>query len=729
MATRTPIPDPSPLLDPRSIAVVGASERIGSYADTVLRNLAFSGFGGPIWGVNPNRREVHGRPCFPSLLDLPEPADAVVVAIPAALVPAAIADAVERGCGGAVVLAAGFGEVESGRQAEEELRRIALAGGLPVCGPNGNGIVSVAGGGSIWGDSLPALVPGGVAMVSQSGNVAVNAIGSRRGINFHTIVSTGNQTVLDTGAWVEAIARREGVRSIALFQETDGDGRALAESLASCADRGVRVAVLKVGSSAAGGQAAAAHTGAVAGDHRVFRALMDEAGAAWATDPHELLELARVLAEPRALPKAPPGPRSPTRSGPAVLTCSGGDSGIAADRAEALGLDLPPLAPETLTRLGELLPEAATPGNPLDYTSLLWTETELLSEIVATVGRDPSIDQLLLFHDHPQGLRPEHEQEWSEVRRALVAGAIRSGTAAIFASTLPDLVSQEAVAELSGQGVPVVGGIPAALSAARAGRIAAPDPGRLHRIAESAGKSRAERTSRDPGPASPADRAGDPDRSWLAEAEAKLLIGEFGLVVPPGRTADDPLKCAAIAEEIGWPVAVKLSGPGIRHKSEIGAVRLDLGSRAEVEAACAGMLERYRSGREGGSGEPVEFLVEAMVEPGVELLVAARRDAVVPHVAVGIGGIWTELLDDVAVVPLPAEPDRIRAALGRLRGAAMLSGGRGTAPPDLDAVAELAATAGRVLLETDLELLELNPVAAGPDGAVVLDALARRLPD
>ncbi len=730
MTTRTPIPDPSPLLDPKSIAVVGATERIGSYADTVLRNLAFSGFGGTVWGVNPNRDEVHGRPCFPSLLDLPEPADAVVVAIPAALVPASIAEAVERGCRGAVVLAAGFGEVESGREAEDELRRIALAGDLPVCGPNGNGIVSVAGGGSIWGDSLPPLVPGAVAMVSQSGNVAVNAIGSRRGINFHTIVSTGNQTVLDTGAWVEAIARREGVRSIALFQETDGDGQALAESLATCADRGVRVAVLKVGSSAAGGQAAAAHTGAVAGDHRVFRALMEEAGAAWAGDPHELLELARVLAEPRALPTTATEarPRPATVTGPAILTCSGGDSGIAADQAEVLGLGLPSLAPETLTRLDRLLPEAATPGNPLDYTSLLWTETDLLSEIVATVGEDPSVDQLLLFHDHPQGLRPEHEEEWAEVRRALVAGAVRSGTASILASTLPDLVSQEAVAELSELGVPVVGGIPAALSAARAGRIGAPDSERLLRIAASAGKSRESDGSGVPGRGTQADRYGGFGGTWLAEAEAKQLIRKYGLVTPPGRTAGDKAACVKIAEGIGWPVALKLSGPGIRHKSEIGAVRLGLESGAEVEAACTGMLERYRSGGDRGTSDPVEFLVESMAAPGVELLVAARRDAVVPNIAIGIGGIWTELLDDVAVVPLPAEPKSVLRALGGLRGAAMLAGGRGTSAPDLEAIAEVARLAGLILIEAELELLELNPVSAGPAGVVVLDAVARRLP-
>ena len=169
-------------------------------------------------------------------------------------------------------------------------------------------------------------------MVSQSGNVAVNAIGSNRGIDFHTLVSTGNQAVLGASDWLAALAEADGVGSVAMFLEADGDGAKLASALALCAERGIGVAVLKVGASAAGARAAAAHTGALAGDQRVFRALVEEAGAAWAADPHELLELARVLAEPRARPRG--------NGGLAVLTCSGGDSGLAADEAERIGLDL-----------------------------------------------------------------------------------------------------------------------------------------------------------------------------------------------------------------------------------------------------------------------------------------------------------------------------------------------------------------------------------------------------
>jgi acetate---CoA ligase (ADP-forming) len=238
--------DTAPLLEPRSIAVVGASDRPGTYSDTVLTNLARSGFEGPVWGVNPRRDRVHGRSCVPSVADLPEAVDAVVVAIPAPGVPEVIRQVAARGCGGAVVLAAGFGEVESGRALERELRDAAVAADLPVCGPNGNGIVAARVRAPMWGDSVAPLVPGGVAMVSQSGNLAVNALGSRRGIRYHTVVSTGNQTVLDASDWLAALSEREGVRSVALFLEADGDGERLALALARCAERGVGAAVLKV---------------------------------------------------------------------------------------------------------------------------------------------------------------------------------------------------------------------------------------------------------------------------------------------------------------------------------------------------------------------------------------------------------------------------------------------------------------------------------------------------
>jgi acyl-CoA synthetase (NDP forming) len=692
-----PTPDPTPLLDPRSIAVVGANDRPGSYADIVLRNLQRAGFEGEVWGVNPKREEVHGRPCVPTVSDLPQPVDAVVVAIPAASVPAVVGEAAAAGCGGAIVLSAGFGEIEEGRELERQLRDAATAVGLPLCGPNGNGIVAVGSRAPMWGDSVAPLEPGGVAMISQSGNAAVNALGSRRGIRYHTVLSTGNQATLDASDWLAALCERDGVRSVAMFLESDGDGGRLAQALALCADRGVRVAVLKAGSTEAGLRAASAHTGAVAGEQRVFRALIEEAGGAWAQDFHELLELARVLAEPRARPSGD--------GGLAVLTCSGGDSTIAADEAGRLGAELPALAPATAHRLNELLPGAATVGNPLDYTAMIWGDTDLLRRITVTVGDDPAIDQLLVLYDHPQGLAPEAAAEWAAVRAGIVAGAAETEAATLVASTLPDLIDDEASGELAERGVPAVAGLRTALVCAQALRIPPGDPSRLREIARATASAHG-------------DDAGRADDGWVDEIDAKELLRAAGLPVPDGRVVPDEEEAALAARELGGPVAIKASSPALRHKSEAGALRLGIDTEDGARAAYSEVA--------GAAGDGARVLVERMAPPGVELLLAARADAVVPALVIGLGGIWTEALDDVAIVPLPARADRVATAIRSLRGAAALEGGRGGDAADVDAVAELGAGVGSLLLDSGLDLIELNPVAVHAEGCTALDAIARR---
>jgi acetate---CoA ligase (ADP-forming) len=551
----------------------------------------------------------------------------------------------------------------------------------------------------MWGDSAPPLEPGPVAMVSQSGNVAVNALGSLRGIGWHTLISTGNQAVCDASDWLAAITELDGVGSVALFLESDGDGASLAEALARCADAGIGVAVLKVGASEAGARAASAHTGALAGDQRVFRALIEEAGGAWATDPHELLDLAKALAEPRARPRGRPGEPP---GGLAVLTCSGGDSGVAADRAEEIGLPLPPLQPETRERLAELLPDAATVANPLDYTAMIWGDAERLRQIVAVVGADPGIDQLLMLYDHPHDLSPESEASWAAVREGILAGAAEADAAVIVASTLPDLIEDEACRELAARGVPALAGLRTALRCALALRAEPGNAARLRAIGRSA---RALRPAADAG------------QRWLDEASAKALIASAGIAVPDGRTVDGEEACVAVALEIGLPVVLKLAAPSLQHKSDYGAIALGLATEAEVRAAFGRLMA-------SPAAVGARVLVERMAAPGTELFVAARADGVVPALVVGLGGIWTESLDDVAIIPLPADRARVERALLGLRGATLLDGGRGAEPLDVSAVAELAVRAGELLGEEGLQLLELNPVVAYAQGCVALDASA-----
>ena len=682
------------LLRPRSVAVVGASERDDSYAGETLLNLRLAGFAGPVWGVNPKRAEAHGFPCFPSLSELPEVPDAVVVGIPAAGVPEVVEEAGALGCGGAVVYGAGFGEIALGAEHQRRLSEAAARHSLPVCGPNGNGIVALHSGAAMWGDTLRALEPGTVALVSQSGNVAVNALAARRGLRFHTVVSCGNSVAVDPADWMAALARDDTVRSIALYLEGDGDGALLCEALAECAERGVGVAVLKAGESSAGAAAATAHTGAVAGDQRVFRALVKEAGAAWAEDVHDLLEIAKAC----AVPAAPPA-----LGGLAILTCSGGDSALAADECARLGLRLPLLAADTAARLRALLPDAATVGNPLDYTALIWGDVERLSDIIVTVGDDPSVDRILIFYD--QATDAGRGGSWAAVREGIRLGASRCPVPVMVSSTLPELLDEHAALAFIDAGVPAVAGLRTGLACAAALLGPTPDPARLSEIATAARSARASTP--------PAAANGS---RWLSEHEAKELLRAASLPVVDGRLVSSEDDAAVALAELGGHVAVKLSGPSLQHKADVGALFLDVRTEDAVRKAHRDLNELGVDG--------ARVLVERMAPPGTELLVAARADAVVPCLVVGAGGVWTEALDDAAVVPLPATPDRVEAALRTLRAAALFTGGRGRPALDVGAAARLAAAAGDLLLSSGLELLELNPVLVHEQGAVAVDAVA-----
>ncbi len=700
--------DLSRLLRPRSVAVLGATDRPASYGAQALLNLEAVGFAGPVWGVNPRRSEVLGYACVPTLADLPQPVDAVVIAIPAAGVAAAVEQVGALGCGGAVVIGAGFAEVPEGVSLQRDLVDAARRHELPVCGPNCNGIVAMHARATLWGDALTPREPGPVALVSQSGNVAVNALATRRGLRFHTVIASGNQAVLGAADYLSFLAGSAAVGSIALYLEDDGGPR-LCEGLAECAEAGVPVAVLKVGSSPAGARAATAHSAALAGDQRIFRALIEEAGGVWAADVHELLEVAKALA---ALRRARRGRAVPRPGGLGIMTCSGGDSAQAADEAARLGLELPALAPATCERLRALLPPAATVANPLDYTAMIWGEGALLRDLVATLGDDPAIDHMLVFYDQFPGLTGAVSEASDAVREGIIAGAAASPAATMICSTLPELLDDDAAWQCVQSGMPAVAGLRTGLACVAAMRAAPGDPARLREIATAAHQ----RPSHENDSESQSQAA---ESLWLSEQDAKELLRAGGIEVVDGRVVADAADAVTALGQLGGRIALKLSSAAVQHKSEKGAVWLGLASEAEVADAFA-RLEPLVA-QFGGA-----VLAERMVVPGVELIVAARADAVVPAVLVGLGGVWTEVLDDVAIVPLPADAARIERALRALRGAPLLTGDRGAAPVDLAAVARMAQRVGELLLKESLELLELNPVLAGPAGAVAVDAAARR---
>ncbi len=675
------------LLAPRSVAVVGATDRPGSYAGHTLLNLRRAGFPGKVVGIHPRHREVMGVRCVPSLTDLAHPVDAVVVATPADTVAELLEQAGQIGCGGAVVYAAGFAEL--GRAgAQVAAMAPALRHGLPVLGPNCNGVVAAACRAPLWGDAvrLPAE-PGPVAVVTQSGNVGVVALAHRGGTGLHTVVSVGNAAVVDSPDVVTVLARTAGVRAIALYVEADGDGRAWASAFAACAERDVRLAVLKVGRSTAGRAAGAAHTAALAGDHRVFAALVTEAGGVLVDDPHRLLETARALAAGRR-----------DARGLAVLTCSGGDAAIAADLAAGTGCRLATLGRGTLSAVASRLPPGTVLGNPLDHTNIVWGDAAAVAGITETVAGDADVGHLLYVQDRPPGSTGAETDEWQAMVSGALLGAARAGVAVGVVATCPGQEPPEAI-----------GGLWPALSAISALQRPPPEVSRLLDIAAAATAVTAA-----PHLPVPVERPGG-----IGEHEAKQILRAHGIAVPDGGIAPDPAAAAEIAQRLRSPVAVKLTAAGLLHKSAVGAIALDLRTPEEVVAAARRLLAI--DGLDPGR----RLLVEAMAPPGLDVLVAARTDGVVPVLVLGIGGIWAEALDDVAIIALPVDRDRVIAAVSRLRASAMVRGSAGE-PRALAALVDLAVRAAEVLLAERLSLLELNPVRVTAHHAVALDAVAVR---
>ena len=426
--------------------MVGATDRPGSYAGETLLNLRALGYAGEVWGVNPGREEAHGFPCFDSLSDCPAAPDAVVVAIPAAGVPAVVDEAGAIGCGGAVVYGAGFGEVPEGKRLEQELAAAARRHGLPLCGPNGNGIVALHERAALWGDGLPELEAGRVALVSQSGNVAVNALATRRGLRLHTVVSCGNAVGLDPADWVAALADEEQVGSIALYLEADGDGVRLCEALARCAEHGVGVAVLKVGASRRGSAAAAAHTGAAG--RRPAR-LPGAGRGGRGRLGHRRARAARAGQGPGRARRAPA--RRRRARDPHLL---GRRLGARRGRVRAHGARAARARARHRRPAARAASERRHGGQPARLHGADLGRGGDAARHRGRHRRRPRGRPLLVLYDQPVGIERAAEESWASVREGIHAGRRASPVPVMVASTLPELLDDAAAAHFAAAGVP-----------------------------------------------------------------------------------------------------------------------------------------------------------------------------------------------------------------------------------------------------------------------------------
>ena len=681
--------DLSRLLRPRSVAVIGG----GVWCENVVQQCRAIGFRGAIWPVHPTRADIVGAPAFAGLAALPSAPDAVFIGVNRTLTVQLVAQLAEMGAGGATCFASGFREaqLESADGADLQEQLLLAAKDMPVIGPNCYGFINYLDGVALWPDQHGGLqVDCGVAIVTQSSNVAINLTMQSRALPLAYVVTVGNQAQTGLAQIGQALLDDPRVTVLGLYIEGVGDLRAF-EALAAQARRmGKPIVALKTGRSPQARAGAVSHTASLAGSGAGARALFARLGVAEVTGLDAFLETLKLLHVTGALPSRRI----------ASLSCSGGEASLMADSALDLNLEFPPLTKAQKTALRAALGPMVALANPLDYHTYIWGDVAAMTATFsALLGDDLALSCIVV--DFPRADRCD-PAAWDCVVTAAVAAkkgtGVQTGGRLALVSSLPETMPETVAQKLIAQGIVPLCGIESALKAIE---IAA-DIGQMQAVP--------------PQPLLLPEPVQMPQElrhgHIMNEHSAKARLLAHGVPVPEGRFCASAKLAAQAAKTLGFPLVLK--GMGHAHKSEAGAVHLNLRSSQAVAQAAADM-------------DSNGYLLEQMVTGGVaEVLVAVLRDPAHGFVlTLGAGGVMTEILADVSTRLVPVTAQDVRAALAELRIYPVLCGYRGSLGVNIDALIQAVLGVQSFVLETAafLEEVEINPLICTPDRAVAVDAL------
>ncbi|HEX6548079.1 MAG TPA: acetate--CoA ligase family protein [Candidatus Dormibacteraeota bacterium] len=676
------------LLASRSIAVVGARES-STWTQNLVANLQLEGFAGEFHLVNPRQPEMLGRTCYPSLEEVPGEIDCAYVMVGTERAEPVLEACVRRGVRSAVLLTAGFKEVgQEGAVLERRLVDLSREAGIGILGPNCLGFIDYHRRLAAYGLPVaPPLIAGGVAFVSQSGAMLVHyhRMAQARGIGLACSVSIGNEAMLTAADFIDALVADPRVKVVSALIEGIRDADAFLAAAGRALAAGKPLVVFKIGGSEAAARSISAHTGSLAGADEVVSAVFRQRGVVRVRSLEQLLETSAVLASSGW----PAGART------AAVTVSGGACGIVSDLAEQTVIELPDFAPETKAKLRAILPVFGAAQNPMDTTGVIVDQPQLLGDSLRAVAAEGSFDAYLINSDPPRD--PGPNAAGVERRLELMAEAMRGLPFAVAVATGPTQLTEYGREALARYRLHFANGLTHGVRAV----ADAIEYGRM-------------RGRYSP---SPRLRRGTPPPSG---GESRLLEA-YGIGAPEQRLARDAAEAGAAAEAIGFPVVVKIQSAAITHKTEAGGVRLGLGSAAEAERAYREVVaaaERYAPGAE------IEgVLVVRQVEPVVELIAGIKRDPLFgPVLVAGIGGIFVEVLRDVALRIPPIGEDEAEEMLAELRGYPLLRGARGRPAADVKAAARAIAALGDLALDLGDRLLalDLNPLFVLPEGEGVL---------
>lgn len=672
------------LLRPRSVAVIG-----GDSAAEVIRQCKAIGFEGDIWAVNPRRHEMAGINCVASIGDLPSVPDASFVAAP----PLASLDIVRElaavGAPGAVCFASGFAETGAdGAELQRQLTK--AAGNLAIIGPNCHGYLNYLDGVALWPDKHGGRrVERGVALISQSGNIAINLTMQQRGLDIAYVISVGNNSALGLHDYIDALLADSRVTAIGLHIEGIDDVAAFSVAAIKALQQGVPVVALKTGRSTRGAEITLGHTGSLSGSDRLYTALFKRVGVARCDSVTQFLELLKFLSIG--------GPLADNTI--ACMSCSGGEASLVADCADALQLKTPSFTARSVAHLQTLLGSNVNITNPLDYHLYVWGDYEKLRKCFTEVLGHKFACTLLVL-DYPSGTQEDIEN-WKIAERALSAAVAATGQRAVVVSSLPESLPESARERLKDGGVAPMQGIEDCLFALQAA------------VFMGLSQRHAENTQPVMTP-----MAAQGSATSLDEWESKKELQRYGLNVPVGRVCAAP-DVAGSAEAIGYPVVLKAVARELPHKTDVGAVAVNLRDSVAVTEALQGMSGRFD-----------RFLVEEMANhASAEMIVGVSRDDTFGlSVLVGAGGTMVELLDDTVSLLLPLQRRDIEAGIAELKMARLIEGFRGQVVVSRAAVLDAVEAIGRYAVEHCASLLELdvNPLLVLSDRVVVVDALIRK---
>ena len=670
----------SRLVRPRSIAVFG-----GRQAAEMIRQNRALGFAGEVWPVHPEKTEIAGHKAYRSVADLPRAPDAAFLAVNRHATLELLPQLARKGAGGAVCFATGF--AEQGGDGHD-LQRQLKESGLPCLGPNCHGYINYLDGAALWPDQHGGIrAETGIALITQSGNIGLNLTMQQRALPLAYLVTLGNQANVGLSAMITAMLADSRVTAIGLHIEGIDDAAAFAKAAARARAQGVPIVALKTGRSAAGASLTLSHTASLAGDDAVIDAFLRQIGVVRVASMTVLLETLRLLHVHGRL----------AGRDIASLSCSGGEAALIADTAETHGLNFRPFSPEQKAQISTLVPPLVTVANPFDYNTFSWGDEAALGAIFAAVmAADFALTCLLL--DLPRADRCS-QAGFDIAVNALAAAARASGRPAAIIGTLPENMPETWARELMARGIAPLSGIDDALAAIAAAAAAGaamerPDWSPLS-LPSGGGGART-----------------------LNEWNGKRLLAAHGIPVPSGELATDKEEACNAGADIGYPLVLKAVADHLAHKTELGAVRLNLRDAAALADAADALLPLGDS-----------LLVESMIGDAVaELIVGIRRDEHFGLVLLlGSGGVLVELVADSRLIVMPAQESDIRQAIASLKVSRLIGGYRGRPAGDIAAlvrtilaVQDFAIAHGDSLLELDINPLMVRPAGKGVVAADVL---------